>query len=108
VHFGHNPTDLGAVDMSDPTFTLGELLQIGQIISIIGGGLAVAIGIARYSGRVESNMKLQATEIQALQDEILPILRAPCRSRHRSISRSRFRACTTSATRSRISRSSIR
>ena len=56
--------------MSDPALSLGNLLQLAEIVSILGGGALVAVGIGRFSGNIAANMRLQATEIKALQIEI--------------------------------------
>jgi hypothetical protein len=54
--------------MSD--FTLGTVLQIAEIISILGGGGLVSYRLGRTSSRVEASMALQGREIATLKDEI--------------------------------------
>jgi hypothetical protein len=50
--------------------TFAEILQIGQIASILIGGGIVSFRIGRSTSRVETSMTQQKLEIGTLKDEI--------------------------------------
>ena len=51
-------------------FTLSDLLQIGEIVSIVGGGLIALITFGRFTGRLETTIAASSARTDALQQEI--------------------------------------
>ena len=52
------------------SLSIGEILQIGQIVSVVCGGGLVAYRLGRSSSRIEAAMGIQGEEIKTLKDEI--------------------------------------
>jgi acyl carrier protein phosphodiesterase len=59
--------------MSDPGFTLENVLRIAEILGVIGGGTIVMVGLGRTTGRLEAAIKQQADEIKIMRDDIREI-----------------------------------